>query len=187
MRHRLSELTGLGAALWSAVILGALSTLGDLIWALYIPTHQMIYGLVHGAVLCMSLGFVLGLFVAKKAFQGALGELVIGLVVSGGFYALYGLLGMAAMFVSWMALWLLTSFFLRWLHRSPESCGFTAVRGVLAAVLSGLTFYVISGIWLDPDPAGPNYAYHLVAWTFAFLPGFVALLLTRKKEAEGLG
>ena len=52
------------------------------------------------------------------------------------------------------------------------------MRGVLAALTSGLAFYAISGIWTNPAPGGPNYAYNFLCWTIAFLPGFAALLVT---------
>jgi hypothetical protein len=48
------------------------------------------------------------------------------------------------------------------------------VIGCIAAVLSGLAFYSISGIWTRHD-APPNYAWNLVAWSFAFFPGFLVL------------
>lgn len=31
---------------------------------------------------------------------------------------------------------------------------------------------------------GPNYAYHFAAWTFAFLPGFLALLIKTAKPQK---
>jgi hypothetical protein len=55
------------------------------------------------------------------------------------------------------------------------------VRGVSAAILSGLAFYAISGIWLKPPPGGPHYLTNFVSWTIAFFPGFLALLAGREK------
>jgi hypothetical protein len=55
-------------------------------------------------------------------------------------------------------------------------------RGTMAAIGSGLAFYAISGIWTNPRPGGPDYVYHLVCWTVAFLPGFAALLVRAPAE-----
>ncbi len=53
----------------------------------------------------------------------------------------------------------------------------TLLRGVSAAIGSGLAFWAISGIWTDPA-ADPSYLWRFACWTFAFLPGFLALLLS---------
>ena len=50
----------------------------------------------------------------------------------------------------------------------------TLKRGLLAALLSGLAFYLISDIWIH-EAAHPGMLEHFAAWTFAFLPGFAAL------------
>jgi hypothetical protein len=86
-------------------------------------------------------------------------------------------MGYAAMFVAWMALWaafgLLSG---RFLGEPRQAVGTALARGLVAAVGSGLAFYAISGIWTRPAPGGPDYAYHFLCWTGAFLPGFLALL-----------
>ena len=65
------------------------------------------------------------------------------------------------------------------LRRGEGAVG-AAARGVIAAVLSGLAFYAISGIWTGPSAhEAPNVAVHFAAWTFAFLPGFLALFWRR--------
>ncbi len=53
------------------------------------------------------------------------------------------------------------------------------MRGALAAVGSGLAFYLISGIWTRFDPKAIDYLYNFGCW--AFLPGFLALLLERQQ------
>jgi hypothetical protein len=84
------------------------------------------------------------------------------------------------MFVLWMALW--AAFGLlngRGLGDPRSSAAAALARGALAAVGSGLAFYAISGIWTRPRPGGPDYVYHFLCWTVAFLPGFIALLARR--------
>ena len=43
-----------------------------------------------------------------------------------------------------------------------------------------VAFYAISGIWARFDPKTIDYAYHFACWTVAFLPGFLALIVTRR-------
>jgi hypothetical protein len=62
--------------------------------------------------------------------------------------------------------------------------GRATIRGLGAAVLSGLAFYLISGIWTRHDPGGPNYAWNLVAWSFAFFPGFAVLFSSRPSNSR---
>ncbi|MEE8586211.1 MAG: hypothetical protein V3T83_15310 [Acidobacteriota bacterium] len=105
-------ISGIGPAVSAALILGLASTLADFIWDGWIPSHQMVYGLVHGALLLLLFGLLLGWHSGggKAILRGAAGGLVIGLVAASGFYLLAPLVGMAAMFVSWMAFWLLFGF-----------------------------------------------------------------------------
>jgi hypothetical protein len=166
---------GLWAALAGAVALGALNTFGDFVWARFIPRHRAAFGLAHGTLLLMALGLHLGVLRRRPA-AGALGGAAVGLLAAASFYALAPLLGYSAMFVSWMALW--AGF--AWLDsrlRRGGTLGEVAVRGLLAAVGSGLAFYAVSAIWTRPAPGGPNYLYHFACWTFAFLPGLAALLV----------
>lgn len=96
------------------------------------------------------------------------------------------MIGYAAMFVLWMALW--AAFGLlqgRGLREPRSSRGEALGRGAVAALGSGLAFYAVSGIWTRPAPGPPDYAYHFYCWTVAFLPAFLALLggLSRERHA----
>lgn len=161
-------------AVAGAVVLGALNTFGDFLWARFVSGHRMVFGIVHGAVLSLASGLVLG-FVRGRPGRGALGGTAVGLAAAASFYVLAPALGYAAMFPSWMALWIGFAFLdARGLGAGTGRSA--VVRGLLAALGSGLAFYAISGIWTRPRPGGPDYAYHFACWTFAFLPGFLALL-----------
>lgn len=173
------RLGGFGRALAGALALGLVSTLGDFLWATVVPGHRMVYGLLHGMALLACIGLWLGLPVGRPG-AGALGGVAIGLASAGGFYALAPLLGYGAMFPMWMLLWVLFAYQHARLIDQPGAGG-AAWRGLLAGVTSALAFYAISGIWLAPSPGGPNYAWHLLAWTFAFFPGFAVLLGTRRQ------
>jgi hypothetical protein len=172
-------LKSLRNALVCALAIAALSTLGDFVWARWIPEHRPFFGLAHGLVLGAAIGLVLGVPRGRAAKGALLGALIV-LVAAGGFYGLRPFLGYSAMFVLWMAFWaafgLLSG---RWLG-PHHSLGESLARGGLAAVGSGLGFYAISGIWTRFDPKSIDYTYHLACWTIAFAPGFVALLLERR-------
>jgi hypothetical protein len=163
------------AALAGALLLAALSTFGDYVWAQHVPAHRVVFGLVHGTLLLMAVGLYLGVLRGRALVGAATGALV-GLLAAASFYALAPLLGYSAMFVSWMALWLGFALLDAWL-RGAAAPRETALRGVLAAVGSGLAFWAISGIWTRHEAGGPRYAYNFACWTLAFLPGFLALLL----------
>jgi hypothetical protein len=165
--------------LFASAALAAVSTFGDFVWARWIPEHKAVFGLVHGALLGSAIGFALGL-VRGRALTGLTGGAAIVLSAALGFYTLRPLLGYGAMFVLWMALWL--AFGLlggRWLG-PVHSLGEALVRGTLAALGSGLAFYLVSGIWSRFDPQTIDYLYHFACWTLAFLPAFLALLLERR-------
>jgi len=173
----------MASKLWHPLLatatLAAVSTFGDFVWARWIPEHKAVFGLAHGALLGAAIGLALGL-ARGRALAGLAGGGAIVLGAALGFYALRSLLGYGAMFVLWMALWL--AFGLlggRWLgpHHSMSEA---LARGAAAAVGSGLAFYLVSGIWSRFDPLTIDYLYHFGCWTFAFLPGFLALLLERR-------
>lgn len=171
------RLTGKAAyrAVVGALLLAALSTLGDFVWARFVTRHRTVFGLVHGTLLLLAVGLYLGLLRGRPA-RGALAGAGVGLLAAASFYALAPLLGWSALFVSWMALWIGFAVLDASL-RGGVPAREALLRGVLAAVGSGLAFYAISGIWTRPAPGGPNYPYHFLCWTIAFLPGFAALLL----------
>ena len=168
-------------ALLGALLLAGVSTLGDFIWAFYRLEHRPVYGLVHGALLCSAIGLYLGLL-RGRLVHGAIGGVAIGLGAAAGFYGLAHFAGIAAMLPAWMALWigfaLLDARVLTDPPRRAPRIHTVLLRGTVAAVASGLAFYAISGIWLGGGAGSPNYALHLASWTVAFLPGFLALLVT---------
>ena len=155
-----------------SLLVAALSTLGDFVWARYIPAHRPLFGLLHGTALCLAIGLFLGAL-RRKPIRGAVAGALIGLGAAGGFYLLARVMGYAAMFVLWMALWAAFGLLSGRGLGGPQSRTAEALtRGGLAAIGSGLAFYAISGIWTRPAPGGPDYAHHFLCWTVAFLPGF---------------
>lgn len=165
-------------ALFAAVLLGAASTAGDMLWAGLSLRHRVGYGLVHGALICLVIGACVGVR-AGAPLRGAAAGPVIGVLAAGVFYLLAPWLGYYAMFPAWMFFWICFAVLQKFLRREPD-WGRPLVRGIAAAILSGAAFYAISGIWINPPRGGPNYLYNFGAWTFAFLPGFASLFLSRR-------
>ena len=175
-------MTGLRDAVIAAILLGAVMALGDWIWsALHLP-HRMAYGLTHGAVMCLCLGVAIGLR-AGRVVPAAVAGPLIGVIAAGTFYALAPWLRYSAMFPAWMLFWILFGLLQQWLTKG-ESFTIGAARGGIAAVLSGIAFYLISGIWIDRSDGGDNPFVHLAAWSFAFLPGFAVLFADAPGEAQ---
>jgi hypothetical protein len=75
----------------------------------------------------------------------------------------------------------------RWL-RAPQRrpWGEIAMRGMLAAVLSGIAFFlVLNTLWGRPPATGKNYFVQFAAWVVAWAPGLLALTLGRPLRADG--
>ena len=172
-------MTGLTPTLLAAVAIGGVSTLGDFIWATWIPQHMAIYGVAHGTLLFLVVGLFLGTVAGQRA-AGALAGAGIGFVAGGAFYLISPIIGFTAMFLVWVAAWLALAALHGRLNADPTNLRAVAGRGAIAAVASGLGFYLISGIWRPFNPQGWDYALHFGAWTFAYLPGFGALFLARR-------
>ena len=163
----------LRAALGAALLLGVVMTFGDYVWATWRVPHRVAYGVVHGAVMCLCIGAVIGAR-TRRVGAGALGGPLIGVTAAGAFYLLAGVMGMRAMLPAWMLFWILFAL-LQQRMLSAETVPRALGRGAVAALLSGAAFYAISGIWTSHAPGGPDYPVNLVSWSFAFLPGFLTL------------
>ena len=167
----------MATALIGAIVLGVLSTFYDFLWAHFEVRHKAVNGLVHGMTLLSVAGLVLA-WPTRRWLAGLLGGALTGLVGAASFYGAYPMLGyLNALVAAWMVMWIAFSTLATRLRR--ESVGTaTAIRGIAAAVLSGVAFYLVSGMWTDHSTP-PNYLKNLASWTFAFFPGFAALLWRR--------
>ncbi|MEM7351040.1 MAG: hypothetical protein AAF657_09560 [Acidobacteriota bacterium] len=171
---------GIVAALVSALVLAVVSTFGDWLWTHYIPDGAVIPGVLHGAVIFLVLAGTLAWSAGtRQAARRLLPSLpAAGIVIAAVFYPLAYAVGyIGALIITWMVMWLAMACLQRWARDGAESLGHALLRGVLAAIASGLAFWAISGIWTKPAPGGPNYLVHFASWAFAFLPGFLALLV----------
>ena len=102
-----------------------------------------------------------------------------GSLATAGFYVLQPLMGYAAMFPLFFALWFGLGLLSCRVLQRRDSMNAIVVRSLLAAVGSGLGFYAISGIWMPFNPHGLDYVKHFIYWTLAYLPAFAALLVRR--------
>ena len=162
------------AAILASLALAAVMTLGDFAWAELVVRHTVLKGVIHGAAMCLCIGLAIGIRSHKPAIA-AIAGLLIGIVAAGAFYLLAPWLRWGAMFPAWILLWLLFAVLQQQLARG-ETFATTAKRGLLAALLSGLAFYLISDIWIH-ESAHPSMLVHFGAWAFAFAPGFLALFV----------
>lgn len=175
-----------------AGILGVafVATLADYTWYTLHVRHSIVTGIIHGTVLLTAVGAVLGLDAGRLvkglpigAIAGIGGALTYYLLVALVDSRTYG----SAIPASWVALWLILAVLDgRWL-RAPERRPWReiAVRGTLAAVLSGAAFFmVMTTLWGRPPATGRNYAVQFAAWVVAWAPGLLALTLRRRLERE---
>ena len=175
------------SAVGGAASIAAVSTLGDFIWAGWELQHRPLYGLIHGSLLFLSIGLYLGALARRYAAGAGVGALIGGLA-AGGFYVIAPVLGRSAMFFLWFGTWIALGFLnQRLTRREVPGINIRAAfaRGVLAAVGSGVAFFLVSGIWFPFDPQGWDYLLHFGAWTVAYLPGFTALLVSKTTDQSG--
>jgi hypothetical protein len=168
-------------AIIGALVIAAVSTLGDLIWAMWIPRHRPAYGLTHGTLLFLCIGLVLG-GMATKWLTGALVGAAIGFVAAGSFYLLVPFTGFWSMFVIWFAVWIALGVFHGSLQTPKPPTPAMVGRGLIAAAAFAIAFYLISGIWFPFRPRGWDYAAHFAGWTFAYFVGFAPLLIGRSRS-----
>jgi hypothetical protein len=168
------------------------ATVADYTWYTLHVRHSILTGIVHGVVLLTAVGAVLGLHAGRVmnglpigALAGIGGALTYYLLVALVDRRTYG----SAIPMSWVALWLIVAVLDgRWLH-APErrSWRVIAMRGTLAAVLSGAAFYmVMNTLWGRPPASGRNYAVQFGAWVVAWAPGLLALRWGESERNRGL-
>ncbi len=167
----------------------ATATLADWIWYTFGVRHSVVAGLIHGAALLTVVGAVLGT-AAGRLVRG----LPIGAAAGVGGALAYNLFVLlidnrpygAAIPAAWIVMWLLLAVMEgRWL-RAPahRSWAEIAVRGLAAAALSGVAFYLaLSTLWGAPPEGGRNYAVQFAAWAFAWAPGIIALTAGRARRS----
>jgi hypothetical protein len=173
---------GIQAALGGALAIAAVSTLGDFLWVEWELQNTPRNGVLHGALLFLCVGGYLGALTRKHLTGAAAGALIGGLAAA-GYYLIRPVAGRVVMFLLYFGVWIALGFLNQRLAPGKINTGAALGRGLLAAVGSGVAFYLVSGIWFPFDPEGWDYLVHFSAWTVAYLPGFAALLVARQTEA----
>ncbi|MEM8932721.1 MAG: hypothetical protein AAGE94_16170 [Acidobacteriota bacterium] len=173
--HRLREVRLIVVA---AAFLGALSSLGDWIWFRFLTDGDPVAGIAHGAIFFVALAAVLGwsagTWAATRRLLLALP--IAGVLLAAAFYPLYFVVGyLGSLLVTWVGMWITLAFAQRWARAEGESARRAVLRGVAAAIGSGLAFYLVKDMWTAPSPDGPDLVGHAWRWAFAFFPGLLAL------------
>ena len=160
------------------LLVSFVSTAGDYVWYEYGVRHRVAVGILHGAVLLMAVGGVVGV-AARRVGAG----LPIGAAAGVGGALAYYLIdtvtgGSVAMIAAWAVCWLLLAVGEgRLLQRPQRSWGEVVTRGIIAAILGGLAFYaVVNILWGRPPAGGRNYLVQFAAWTVAWAPGILGLV-----------
>jgi len=79
--------------------------------------------------------------------------------------------------VAWASLWIVLALLDgRLVRRAKRSVRLCLIQGASAALLSGVTFYlVVASLWGRPPAGGRNYAIQFAMWAIAWAPGILAI------------
>jgi hypothetical protein len=162
-------------------IVAAVATLGDFIWYTYGVQHTVVAGLVHGALLLTTVGAVLG-FANGRVLKGLPIGALAGIGGAASYYLLVAVIDRrtygSAIPASWVIMWLILAALEGWWLRAPQRRTWAEVagRGLAAAVVGGVAFYLVMNVlWGRPPAGGRNYLVQFFAWAFAWAPGLLAL------------
>src|SRR5919106_3549882 len=125
-------------AIVGAVLVAAVSTLGDFVWAGLHLRHRTEYGLAHGAILFMCMGAYFG-SLQQKTLIGAMYGAATGLAAAGSFYLLAPVGGYSVMFFVWAFVWIALAVLVgRVLPADRAPWKRVLARGILGMIGSGL-------------------------------------------------
>jgi hypothetical protein len=162
--------------LLAVLIVAAVSTASDYTWYEIGVQHRMTAGIITGAVMLMAVGGALG-WIARRTTTGMVVGVVAGVVGALAYYAMVPSMGQRAMIAAWAVVWIVLAIGDgRLVQRGRVPWSIVLLRGVAAAVLSGLAFYVMSDdLWGRAPAGGRNYAMQLARWVVAWAPGIIAI------------
>ena len=158
------------------VLVAAVSAVGDYVWYEIGVQHRVWTGAVHGAVLLSAVGATLGA-AHGRAIRGLPMGTAAGVAGALVYYALFPVLRSWAMFAAWASLWIMLAVIdgriIRAVKRPLAQC---LLQGCSAAVLSGVTFFLVVGsLWGRPPAGGRSYLMQFAMWTIAWAPGILAI------------
>jgi hypothetical protein len=173
-------------ALLSSLFVAAVATTADWVWATQALPHRALYGLMYGAGLCGGMGLALGA-AHRRPFTGLGGGLVAGVLAAASYYGFVRVTRPYAILAAWCTLWIMFGYLEGPFLRGSKVAGGIA-RGVVAAAASGAAFYYVAGAnWSRWNPQAMDYVEHFWRWGVAFLPGFLALLVTVSVQVRRTG
>jgi hypothetical protein len=175
-------------AVVASAFVAAVATAADWVWASQLLRHKILYGLLHGAGLCGAMGLALGA-AHRRPFTGLAGGLIAGVLAAASYYGFVFIPGFRryAILASWAVLWMLFGYLEGPFLRGARVGGALA-RGVVAAAASGAVFYYVTAAnWSRWNPQSIDYVAHFWRWGVAFLPGFLALLVTVSVQVRRTG
>src|SRR5580765_3960308 len=133
------------------LVVAAVATIGDAIWYTYGVRHTFVAGLVHGALLLTVVGAVLGA-ASGRVLKGLPIGALAGIGGAASYYVLVAVIDRrtygSAIPLAWIIMWLmLAALEGRWL-RAPVRRSWSAIagRGMAAAVLGGVAFYLVMNV-----------------------------------------
>jgi hypothetical protein len=173
-------MVNLVAVIGASLFVAAVATAADWVWASQLLRHKALYGLLHGAGMLGGMGLAIGA-IHKRPFTGLAGGLVGGVLAAASYYG-FAAVGFRryAILASWCVLWVIFAYLEGPFLRGAKVAG-AIVRGIVAAAGSGAAFYFVTAAnWTGWNPQSIDYFTHFWRWTVAFVPGFLALLVTFK-------
>ena len=165
------------------VAVSAVSTAGDYVWYEIGVDHRMWAGILHGVVLLTAVGATLGAASGRTLAGLPIGA-VAGVAGAMTYYALAPFIRSAAIMVAWASLWIVLALLDgRLVRKAKRSLRLCLVQGATAALLSGVTFYlVVASLWGRAPAGGRNYLMQFAMWMIAWAPGILAIGQELRRE-----
>jgi len=166
------------------LFVAAVAVAGDHVWFAVGARNEATAGSLHGAALLGSVGLVLG-WLSGRILAGLATGIAAGVGGALAYYAIAAAMsgrGMSlpAMVAAWAAVWIVLAVcdgrFLR--KASPRPWAETVMRGVAAAVLGGVAFYVMFPFFWGRASREYGDVVKFGAWVIAWAPGMLSLSST---------
>jgi hypothetical protein len=171
----------------ASLFVAAVATAADWVWASQLLKHKALYGILHGAGMLGAMGLAIGA-TQRRPIVGLAGGLVGGVLAAASYYGFVAVgFRRYAILASWCLLWVIFAYLEGPFLRGARVPG-AVLRGVIAAAGSGAAFYYVTAAnWTRWNPQSIDYLEHFWRWAVAFLPGFLALLVTVKVDVRRTG
>lgn len=173
-------------AILGTLIVAAVSTASDYTWFEFGVRHSVWTGVITGAVMLMAVGGVIG-WTGRRISAGLWLGVVSGVFGALAYFAMQPSLGRnVAMMVAWVSLWMVLAIGDARLVRMPRRRWVEALgRGILAAALSGVAFYVmVSSLWSYVPSSSRNYGLQYARWIVAWAPGILTIAMPGRRASR---